>query len=127
MLQSSKDVRQIIFERRIKLCNPEFRDNVYSNGNDNCNDNCKDSVVLTTPTPTMTNRKVLLIQTTQKEEAKYYVWYTLPYIPHDNHRNLRSLAQTWGRRCDGFIAASKLHRSFHWCYRPPAQGQRGIW
>ena len=27
-------------------------------------------------------------------------------LPNDNHTNLQSIAQTWGRQCDGFFAAS---------------------
>jgi glycoprotein-N-acetylgalactosamine 3-beta-galactosyltransferase len=43
-------------------------------------------------------------QTKRKSKVLCMV-YTV-HLPHDNHTNLRSQAHTWGKRCDGFFAAS---------------------
>ena len=45
-------------------------------------------------------------QTQRKSRILCFVYTS--YTPVDNHSNLRSQAETWGRQCDGFIAASNF-------------------
>jgi hypothetical protein len=41
-----------------------------------------------------------------KRKSKLLCMVYTVHLPHDNHTNLRSQAHTWGKRCDGFFAAS---------------------
>ncbi|OEU07014.1 hypothetical protein FRACYDRAFT_151528, partial [Fragilariopsis cylindrus CCMP1102] len=43
-----------------------------------------------------------------KKRSKILCMVYTAHFPNDQHKNLKAQAHTWGRRCDGFIAASNL-------------------
>ena len=43
-----------------------------------------------------------------KKRSKILCMVYTAHFPNDQHKNLKAQAHTWGRRCDGFIAASNI-------------------
>jgi len=57
---------------------------------------------------TLLNHMFTLLKKKKKRRSKILCMVYTAHFPHDNHSGLRSQANTWGRRCDGFIGASNF-------------------